>query len=40
MATAKKKAAPEKGKWIPPWIKGAKDKKAGEKPKAKPKAKK
>lgn len=22
MATAKKKAAPAKGKWVPPWMKG------------------
>lgn len=28
MATAKKKAAPAKGKWVPPWIKNAKDSKA------------
>lgn len=40
MATAKKKAAPAKGKWVPPWIKSAKDKEAGKAPakgKAKPK---
>ena len=43
MATAKKKAAPEKGKWVPPWIKSAKDKKeTGKAPvkKTAPKAKK
>ena len=32
MATAKKKAAPVKGKWVPPWIKSAKDKEAGKTP--------
>lgn len=43
MATAKKKAATAKGKWVPPWIKNAKDSKATGKPAAKkatPKAKK
>jgi hypothetical protein len=29
MATAKKKGAPEKGKWVPPW---AKKETAGKKP--------
>jgi len=28
MATAKKKAAPAKGKWVPPWIKATVEKKA------------
>jgi hypothetical protein len=40
MATAKKKAAPAKGKWVPPWIKAATDKKAAGKSPAKTKAKK
>jgi hypothetical protein len=31
MATAKKKAAPEKGKWVPPWAKKAAPAKAGAK---------
>jgi hypothetical protein len=35
MATAKKKAAPEKGKWVPPWMTKAKDSKAIAKPAAK-----
>lgn len=39
MATAKKKAAPEKGKWIPPWAKKDEKPKAGVK-KAAPKKKK
>jgi hypothetical protein len=33
MATAKKKAAPEKGKWVPPWAKKAAPAKAGAKAK-------
>ena len=35
MATAKKKAAPEKGKWVPPWVTKAKESKATGKPTAK-----
>jgi hypothetical protein len=31
MATAKKKAAPAKGKWVPPWAKKAAPAKAGAK---------